>query len=401
MIYHQVCFVLFFVLVLFGNLPSFTSAKILTMSKFPQGIMMKCTKDGKLMKSIDDGFTWNEISVSLPASLTATSAVDAFFTSIASDATGENLIASSKNQGVFVSHDSGGSWQLVAGLDSSMSWMGVSSDAIGENLAALAPNGGIYFSNDHGRSWKESSSALKTNEWRSIVSDRTGQYLTATSENDGIFTSFDYGVNWVKAQTPAHVKKWNDITVDFSGQYLAAVAPSHGIYHSMDHGLTWVALSVGDTSSAQEWKSIASGRTGQFLAAVTAEGKIFVSGDYGNHWKHASNFPFHLPCDSINFDEDGKHLFTVSDHDLTTLVSSDNGITWSSRFGKLQESQLKNEEYGDKSLSKEAFSALFQGYKNYIPRLNVDESVKRDGSVAVKELYDNYKGKEFSMKTFL
>eukprot|EP01040_Poterioochromonas_malhamensis_P014774 gene14774-16409_t len=358
------------------------------MSKFPQGIMMKCTKDGKLMKSIDDGFTWNEISVSLPASLAATSAVDAFFTSIASDATGENLIASSKNQGVFVSHDSGGSWQLVAGLDSSLSWMGVSSDAIGENLAALAPNGGIYFSNDHGRSWKESSSAPKTNEWRSIVSDRTGQYLTATSENDGIFTSFDYGVNWVKAQTPAHVKKWNDITVDFSGQYLAAVAPSHGIYHSMDHGLTWVALSIGDTSSAQEWKSIASGRTGQFLAAVTVEGKIFVSGDYGNHWKHASNFPLYEKLSQLVFDSDGTHLFAMTEKDEAVYYSSNVGTTWTTRYQKIANVQL------DAGIvtkpAAEAFDALFHGYKDFVPKIDKDNAMKGDSGGEFKELFENY-----------
>lgn len=362
------------------------------------------------MKSSDNGLVWTEIRIPSP-----NSEAKPFITSIASDMSGEHLLASSNNRGVFISHDAGESWVPVT-LDPSFRWMDVTSDAFGENLAAIAENEGIYFSIDHGQTWQESSSISKEGEWRSIVADRTGQYLTATSNKDGLYTSFDYGVSWVKANTPSHVKKWQSVTMDFTGQYLAAVAPGHGIYHSVDHGLTWVPLLEAfahpagivpdqavkpkdvSTAAVHEWQNIVSDATGQVLAAIDVDGMLFISNDYGHSWRATTNFPSQQKCASVAFDNEGKTLFALTEGDQTMFYSNDKGMTWSTHFARLDSSQMESQIA--QGAGEKAFGSLFQGYRHYVPKINEAKAVRDDANGLFQGLFDSYQGIESETEIF-
>jgi hypothetical protein len=109
--------------------------------------------------SIDAGLTWT--AQTAPSS----KSISDFWISVASDATGRNLIAATYGDAgtggsagggggfrpersgmIFTSTNSGMSWTLeTAGLDGAdQNWIGVTSDASGAHLAAVAAFGDIW-----------------------------------------------------------------------------------------------------------------------------------------------------------------------------------------------------------------------------------------------------------------
>jgi photosystem II stability/assembly factor-like uncharacterized protein len=333
--YFRVC-----VLFLLVSFPSAIFGKRTMMSKLPDGMMMmiKCTKDGKIMKSNDNGLVWHEIHSH------SNGAADPSFSSLASDLKGEKLIAVGKEDGMYLSHDYGKTWSTVNVLKTSEAvsrlvkrdWEDVTSDALGENLAAVTTDGKIYYSNDQGKSWKPSTVASKKSiHWKSVVSDQTGQYVAAASA-EGIHLSFDFGSSWIKAPNlPENVDvKWNEVVMDFSGQYLVGTTVSSSeIYHSSDHGMSW-RLGEIVVSETVSWKSIASDQSGQFPVACTSNGMLFLSRDYGISWEVSKEFPHFENCDSVIYDNTGTILLVTTDKDLV-YVSSDKGVSWSSGAANL------------------------------------------------------------------
>lgn len=340
-------------LLLFG-LMQILYAKILLMPDFPQGFIVKCSKDGKLLRSDSFGLSWKEVTPLVEQS--------PFVTSIASDSKGERLIAATKSAGVFLSSDSGMSWRQL-NLPTELSWAAVASNQLGKRMIVASAEGSVFLSGDGGDSWQEAASvAPQRNSWTSVVSDRSGQYLALTSSNDGIYVSFDFGANWVKTDTPAPPRKWRDVTTDFSGQFLAAIAEddSEAIYHSEDYGLTWRAVAVsGSGFGHRAWRAVASDHSGAFLSALTSDGVLYTSSNYGNEWRAVTSLPLTQRLSDTSFDEaQGVHLLALSDDSSGAFSSRDGGVTWQTHFSSLHTSSEEQT-----ATSPEAFQSLFSGYR--------------------------------------
>ena len=59
------------------------------------------------------------------------------------------------------------------------SWWSVASDSTGQYLVATVNGGSIYTSNDYGEMFFSTSAPI--NDWRSVASDSSGQYLVAVA----------------------------------------------------------------------------------------------------------------------------------------------------------------------------------------------------------------------------
>jgi photosystem II stability/assembly factor-like uncharacterized protein len=343
------------------------------MSKLPDGMMtmIKCTKDGKIMKSNDNGLVWHEIH--------SHAATDASFSSLASDLKGEKVVAVGKDDVMYLSHDFGRTWSAAnvhkisgaSAVHGKRDWEDVASDAIGENLAAVTTDGKIFYSNDQGKSWKPSTIASKKNiHWKSVVSDQSGQYVAAASP-EGIYLSFDFGVSWIKAPNlPENVDvKWNEVIMDFSGQYLVGTTVSSSeIYHSSDHGMSWRLGEI--ATETPSWKSIASDHSGQFPAACSSSGMVFLSRDYGVSWEESRDFPAFEKCDSIIYDNSGSILLVTTDKDIM-YYSSDKGVSWKSGAAKLDAVVSDSHQKSFSSLFKSTPFASF--IKQHPPKNNDPE----------------------------
>ena len=222
-------------------------------------------------------FTANSTFQCTSVAWTPTSAPDEPWSDLASDATGQYLVAVVNYGGIFRSNDSGSTWEVTSAP--SHSWSGIASDASGQYLAACFNDGAdqnIYTSNDYGANWNQTRAPNEY--WTSICSDGTGRYLFALGEN--IFHSSDYGSTWGQSFVNS-TAGLQDIACDQSGQYVVAVA--FGIYISRDYGATFTVTSA---PANLFWTAVASSSTGSHLVAIfsdytTWQSGVFTSSDAG------------------------------------------------------------------------------------------------------------------------
>jgi hypothetical protein len=110
--------------------------------------------------------------------------------------------AISNDVGIFVTGDTGTTWQ--ASDAPALSWAGIVSDATGQYMVAVAtsPNGAIYRSADYGVTWQPSFTA--NFYWSCVASDSTGRYLTAGTEVfEGIYTTAGGGSTFKPTAAPS------------------------------------------------------------------------------------------------------------------------------------------------------------------------------------------------------
>eukprot|EP01032_Pedospumella_encystans_P018957 gene18957-21566_t len=239
------------------------------------------------------------------------------WSSIASDLTGQYLVASEQtNGGLWTSVNYGTNWTMQFSIQNVI-WNRVVSDATGVYLAAAVQSGGIYTSRDAGMTWKETTA--EKNAWYGLASDYTGQYLAAVVLSNRIYTSYDYGDTWVMTDSPD--AQWTDITSDSTGQYLAAVAKGNVIFTSADNGTTWVQMD----SPLLSWIAIASDASGRYLVAAASSGGIYTSTDYGVSW-YKTSAPL-ANWVSVCSDNTGAYLAAAVNNGGVWL-SEDFGSTW-------------------------------------------------------------------------
>jgi hypothetical protein len=233
--------------------------------------------------------------------------------SLASSATGINLVGCAFNNFIYTSTNAGQTWvqRYVSGA-----WISVASSADGTRLAA-APNGGqIAISTDSGATWTNHANSLF---WYSIASSADGTKYAAVVNNGFIFTSTDSGSNWTQRATS---QPWYSIASSADGTKLVAVANNASIYTSTDSGVTW-----SNRNLTKPWYSVASSADGIKLVAVANNDLIYTSSDSGATWTaRASTQPWF----AVSSSSDGTALVAVINNGAI-YNSIDSGQTWTSR----------------------------------------------------------------------
>jgi len=256
------------------------------------------SSSGSVWTSADAGATWTE----------RTAPGDAPWSSIASSADGTKLAAVGVGTQIWISGDSGVTWQASA---TNQFWDSVTMSADGSRIAAAtletnfgSADGRIYTLESAPGAAFGSGAWIQRNEvqmWRSIASSSDGRKLVAVAHRDGVgsaqgggvFTSDNYGLTWTPrttlAVTPYRVASSAD------GTRLAMVERFGKIYTSADSGVTW---SAGTFEGG--FNSVASSADGSVLVAVQANGtnpatepaaaiagrtgKLLVSTNFGATW---------------------------------------------------------------------------------------------------------------------
>jgi len=285
-----------------------------------------------------------------------TSASGQHWTSVASDASGNHLIAGSTVTippfnllgGAWVSTDASQTWTNVGGAGIANA---VASNATGTVLLAVPGEGssgfGISTSTNSGVTWTTPTSPTAFNGWGSVASDSTGAHLVAAAAFGDIWTSTDFGATWtdVTASGPAHQDlNWVSVASSADGTHLVAVegggfvVAGNGfagdIWTSSDSGATWTDQTSSGPAHNLSWWSVASDATGTNLVAVGSG--IWTSSDSGVSWtEQAANLGTYVWV-SVASSSDGSHLvaatmppgrgFDSTSGDLWT--SSDSGRTW-------------------------------------------------------------------------
>jgi hypothetical protein len=294
------------------------------------------------------------------ADLTCGSASKQLWSSVASDASGDHLIAGSGltippiniASGAWTSTNSGEIWTNVnpgpiAGP--------VATNATGTVLV-IADGGSVsparmFVSTNSGASWSSPLSMTTSHGWGGLASDSAGAHLVAVGEFPGdIWTSTDLGASWIDrtASGPAHGLDWSSVASSSDGTHLVAVEGSGevvtasgvvtgDIWTSGDSGVTWTNRTASGAAHNLAWRSVASDANGTNLIAVGAG--IWTSSDSGATWTpQATNIATYAWV-SVASSSDGTHLIAASlapdGNSVSTAgdlwTSSDSGVTWTNQ----------------------------------------------------------------------
>jgi hypothetical protein len=203
---------------------------------------------------------------------------------VASNSTGTVLIGAGGcygGDGTWELTNSGATWSLArsgpGGISVASDAPGIHLVAGGGGLESGSTNGDLWTSSSSGASWTDQtlSGPAHGQVWTSIASSSTGTKLVALSGDHcalygDIWTSTDSGVTWID-RTPTgllHGARFTSVASDASGMNLVAVGA--GILTSIDAGLTWTEQAdPSGRSSSDAWVSVASDSTGKHLIVAT------------------------------------------------------------------------------------------------------------------------------------
>jgi hypothetical protein len=232
--------------------------------------------------STDAGVTWTQSTV-LPFTSQFVIAP-----SLVSDVTGTRLAVTAGD--VWTSADSGVTWtdQTSGTAIAAQAWVSLASDATGDHLVAVMLNGDIWTSPDGGTTWTDQTQGTSASglDWHGVASDATGTHLVAVANTSitaegclysgDIWTSVDSGVTWTDRTkgTAASGQEWSSVASDATGVNLVAVAQSGGIWRSSDSGATWTDEVTATTAAAPGWLFVGASATGTHFAAISMSGGL-------------------------------------------------------------------------------------------------------------------------------
>jgi hypothetical protein len=200
-----------------------------------------------------------------------------------------------------------------------------SSDDGTTKLVLCSTTGGIWTSTNNGTTWTQSTS-FYTNYNTAITSSSTGQNLAAIINNGTIYTSSNYGSSWsqLTSSTLPSFTNWYTITSSITGQYIVASTTLGEIYVSSNYGKTWISSIIG----ANPVVSISS--SGQYIVAATNLGTIYISSNYGVTWTPlttASGLPSSAAWSAISISSSGQYIVAAVNGG-TIYISSNFGVAW-------------------------------------------------------------------------
>lgn len=203
-----------------------------------------------------------------------TSAPRSPWTAVACSADGSKLIACA-NTGIYLSSNTGATWKNANVPNNS--WFSIASSSDGQILAAVANHGGIYVSTDSGSSWNQSDAPVEP-AWSAVAATADGSIMIAAADPGPIYTSTNSGLNWNSNSAP--IRSWSAVAASADGSKLFAAATLGGIFVSTNFGLAWTKTSA--TNDA--WTCIACSADGTNLLAGVVDSGLYVSSDAGVTW---------------------------------------------------------------------------------------------------------------------
>lgn len=285
------------------------------------GLNVFAGSDGQgLFVSADTGATWNFADGTTPNTL--------FSNNIISLGTmGSTLFAGATDGTVSYTTDNGSDW-FTAATPQGSEVTGLAS--IGSNLYAGVYSAGVYLSTNGGASWSPVNSGL-TN--KSIICLAATDSVLFAGTEAGVFRSIDGGTTWT-----THTNEIATIDVQSllqSANGLFAGTNGSGMYRSTNGGVDWSAIGI-PIATVNTFVS-----NGAYLFAGTDYG-VYRSNDDGATWTSASSG---IPANSSLYPV---NVMAVKDTFLFAgtlngiFRSTDNGTSWSEYISGLTNTYIRS-----------------------------------------------------------
>jgi len=279
-----------------------------------------CTGSNGIYKSVDNGVTWTASNTGIPASS---------FSSVGNINTdGTILIAGSQDKRVtYRSADLGATWTPVSGMDGAQIYGSFFSStgvvyAYGQN--------GLYKSTDAGLNWSSSINGIKAFTGTSILVQ--GSNILVNTYLNGMYKSTDGGTTWTISYSGIEGGLGSKLYA--FGSYVYAIV-NGAVYRSADFGSTWTVIGSGTVYGENFY-----GAAGKLY--VCGSSGIFSSTDYGNTWTQISTTSITGTIKQLYTDNLG-YMYVMSvppgwNADPLVYQSVNNGVIWSqykTKFGAI------------------------------------------------------------------
>ena len=323
-----------------------------------------------MYKTSNSGSSWSKVPtfVSDPANNA--------MVSVSCNSTGQYVVVTAGTDGIYRSADYGSTWSLVNGNSGGaigVNWVSIASDASGANLiAAEFTNACIYNSTDSGTTWTVINLWLNQNNavaisqngtYRIICSEdyytvinqfssqvtspwtlTNGKYLKKVmiaSDNlhmaaidynphdpNNIAISTDGGANWTSTFAPNEASVEYVAASSLTGQKVYYITDSFSTYASTDYGATFSEL----TNAPNNANRIVCNSTGAYVFLGTFDGEIYVSSDSGANFTqtYSGIGPY---VQSLTCSANGQYVYAADAYSIPPYsilyVSNDYGVTFS------------------------------------------------------------------------
>ncbi len=184
--------------------------------------------------------------------------------------------SASSSDGVFVSIDGEGWTDITANLNSYLPVIAIA--AYGGDVFAVTEGPAVYVSMDSGMTWNTSSN-LGSLAITAIFP--TSNALFATS-GSGIFESTDEGTTWLGANSGIAANDIDMLSFAQGPSALFCGSTNGAVYYSSNNGMTWNNIAPPDSYDSIEAIALVDGN----IVAGGGEG-LFVSSDGGTTWTDA------------------------------------------------------------------------------------------------------------------
>lgn len=284
-----------------------------------------------------------------------------FYTSVASSASGSNLIVGSREGGegytsespLYVSRDYGATWENVtenAELDVRQYWNSVDVTNNGQTMVAASSEAWdlntfnqaeskMFISHDAGDTWTDMSPAGNVDEWTSVAISGDGSKIVALAEDDhaNIYTSSNGGTSW-QTRPVAGIADWESASISDDGSKILVGgengSASSNIYLSINGGTNWTNVSPDNGDMVFDTRTAMSANGGKIAVTTFGDngseyGKIQVSTNNGSTWSNVtpSASAANSPWKAIAMSDNGSVLAALTDNS-TMYVSKDGGSNW-------------------------------------------------------------------------
>lgn len=175
----------------------YRSRRAIDMSDSGQSIAATVfTYSNAVYVSFDYGKSWSESVITQEWQ---------YWASIAMSADGRKVIAGTENGSLYISNDSGQSWNAITGIhinDSDTAWFGLdmtpdgNTIVVSENQGADNQGGGLYISRDGGATWQEQT-GVTGRYWSDMAFANT---VSVSDDGQKIIVADSYGSEWNRSK---------------------------------------------------------------------------------------------------------------------------------------------------------------------------------------------------------
>ncbi len=322
----------------------FIGSEVVDIIRASDGTLYAGTYSLGMFKSTDQGQSWTFSSYNLE---------NPYIMLIAAHPIEPQTVFVTTNGGVYVSLDSGLTWERVAKeffsdselLPGISHFHGISFDPkdpkhiyVGGGGDQYSPNGaGISISEDGGKNWKQANTGFEIDVHVSkIVADKNNPsiiYATTqgatnfqekTGNGYGVFKSTDYGQSWKKINSGLETVETNTIALDPNDSNVIYLGTDDdGIYKSTDGGASWKKLTiaelpqkygVGDIVIDPSDSNIVYAATVDYFRLFVDRGLlgdygVYISKDAGKTWKQFNEGLKHKGAFALELDKEKSILY--------------------------------------------------------------------------------------------